>query len=99
MIKHISMGVFNDQADGNSKKHNMEKAKELSMKLKEIPELETIEIGFNLLEVPNACDFVSTSTYKDMDAVKKVVANPLHDDLVAFLKKVTIETHAVTYEY
>lgn len=98
MIKHISMGRFKIEADGRSKKANMERAKELSLKLQQLPEMISIEIGFNFLEVPNALDFVSTSTYRDMDAVKAVVSHPLHDELINFLKNVTEGTYAVTYE-
>jgi hypothetical protein len=98
MIKHISMGRFKERAEGMSKKENMEKVRELSYNLKRIPEMKSIEIGFNFLDAPNAYDFVSVSEYEDMEAVKMVVANALHDELVDFLKKVTEETHAVTYE-
>jgi len=98
MIKHISMGVFKENAEGHSKKENMEKAKELSLNMREIHELSRIEIGFNFMDAPGACDFVSYSEYKDMDAVKAVISHPLHDKLVDFLKKVTEKTHSVTYK-
>ena len=98
MIKHVSMGRFKQKAEGLSKSENMEKAREMSYKLKQIPEMDSIEIGFNFIDAPNAYDFVSVSEYKDMEAVKIVVAHALHDELVDFLKKVTEETHAVTYE-
>jgi len=98
MIKHISMGRFKEMAAGMSKSENMEKVRELSFKLNAIPEMRSIEIGFNFLDAPNAFDFVSVSEYEDMEAVKMVVAHALHDELVDFLKKVTEVTHAVTYE-
>jgi spore coat polysaccharide biosynthesis protein SpsF (cytidylyltransferase family) len=99
VIKHISMAKYKQSADGNSKEENIKKAKSMTEALKKhIPQIKKIEVGVNILNNPTDFDVVSCSEYDNMDDVRKTVAHPAHDELIAFLKKVTEVSHAVTYE-
>jgi hypothetical protein len=99
MIVHISMAKYLESADGCSKEENMRRGKAMTEALKaKIPSLRHVEVGLNILHGDADYDVVSYSEYDDMAAVKQTVTHPAHDELIAFLKKVTESSHAVTYE-
>ncbi len=99
MIVHISMAKYKDFAEGCSKKENMQKGKALTEGLiQKVPTLKKIEVGINMLNGPNDYDVVSYSEYENMDAVMQTTKHPAHDELIAFLKKVTEGSHSVTFE-
>ena len=99
MIKHISMARYKETAEGRSKEENIKLGKAMTEALKDkIPQLKKVEVGVDILHNPTDFDVVSSSEYESMEDVKKVVAHPAHDELIAFLKKVTEASHAVTYE-
>jgi Stress responsive A/B Barrel Domain len=99
VIVHMSMASYKDSGGGRSKQENIARAREMTLALKDqIPALQRIEVGVNLLHGPNDCDVVSYSEYRDMDAVKATVSHPAHDALIAFLHDVVEATHTVTYE-
>jgi hypothetical protein len=93
------MVKFKDFADGRSKEENVRMAKQLSEALPaKISEIHNLEVGINITEGPNAFDLVSSSEYRDMDAVRRTVTHPEHDKFAAFLKKVTEASYSVNYE-
>jgi hypothetical protein len=99
MIKHFSMAKYKPFAEGRSKEENIQLGKAMTEGLKEhIPNLKHIEVGVNILNGPTDFDVVSYSEYDSMDDVMATVKHPAHDDLIAFLKKVTEMSHAVTFE-
>jgi hypothetical protein len=99
MIKHISMAKYKQFAEGCSKEENIRKVKAMTEALKDkIPSIKRIEVGVDILHGPHDFDVVSYSEYEDMEAVRKTVAHPAHDELLALLKKVVELSHAVTYE-
>jgi hypothetical protein len=99
MIKHISMAKYKEFAEGCSKEENIQKGKAMTEALKDkIPQIKRIEVGIDILHGPTDFDVVSYSEYDSMEDARKTVAHPAHDELVAFLKKVTEVSHAVTYE-
>lgn len=99
MIKHISMAKYKEFAEGCSKEENMRKGKLMLEALKDkIPQIKKIEVGIDIFHGPTDFDVVSYSEYENMDDARKTVAHPAHHELLAFLKKVTEVSHAVTYE-
>ena len=99
MIKHISMAKYKESAEGRSKEENIKIAKAMTLGLKDhIPNIKFIEVGVNFLNGPTDFDVVSYSEYNNMDDVMATVKHPVHDELIAFLKKVTEISHAVTFE-
>ena len=99
MIVHISMAKYKEEALGCTKAENIARGKALTLGLKnQIPQLDKIEVGVNILNGAHDFDVVSYSEYADMDAVMATVKNPAHDELLAFLKEVTEISHAVTFE-
>jgi len=99
MIKHYSMAKYKDFAEGASKQENMSKGKAMTEGLKKkIPNLKHIEVGINMLNGAHDYDVISYSEYETMADVKATVSHPAHDELLAYLKNVVEETHAVTYE-
>jgi hypothetical protein len=99
MIKHISMAKYKDFAEGCTKEENIKKAKAMTEGLKaKIPNIKRIEVGVDFLHNPTDFDVVSYSEYDSMDDVMATVKHPVHDELIAFLKKVTEVSHAVTYQ-
>ena len=99
MIVHISMAKYKDFAEGCSKQENIAKGKAMTEGLlQQVPTLKNIQVGVNILNGPTDYDVVSYSEYESMDAVMQTVKHPAHDALIAFLKKVTEGSHAVTFE-
>ena len=99
MIVHISMAKYKESAEGRTKEENIRLGKQMTENLKTcIPSLHKIEVGTNILGGPTDYDVVSYSEYLSMEDVVATQKNPAHDELIAFLKKVTEGSHAVTFE-
>jgi hypothetical protein len=99
MIVHISMAKYKDSAENRSKEENIQIAKALTESLVEkTGSILKIEVGIDILHREGDYDVVSYSEYADMDAVRKTVTHPAHDELVAVLQKVTEVSHSVTFE-
>ena len=99
MIKHISMARYKEYAGGCSKDENMRKSRTMLEALQnKVPQIRKLEVGINILNGETDFDMVSYSEYEDMEAVRKTLEHPAHDELLAFLAEVTEVSHAVTFE-
>lgn len=88
MIQHLVLFHFKEEADGRSKRENMQMAKEKALCLKEsIPEIRSLEIYFTAKGVPeHNADFILVSTFDSMERLQAYQAHPAH---VAFGKFIT----------
>lgn len=99
MIKHIVMWKLKENAEGNGKEENAKLIKDKIEKLKEqIDIIVDIELGINIVEDPSAYDIVLYSVFKDKEDLNEYANNPLHLEIVKFVKKVVDSRIVVDYE-
>ncbi|BDY13427.1 Dabb family protein [Hydrogenimonas cancrithermarum] len=95
MVVHIVMFRFEDE----NKSENIEKVKEMLEALPEkIPSLRSMEAGVDFLHSERSMDLVLTSTFDDRDGLEAYRVHPAHQEVVAFIKEVTVESRVVDYE-
>jgi hypothetical protein len=99
MIKHIVMWRLFDFADGNSKKENALKLKEMLLSLPaKIPEIKKMEVGINVDRTDAASDVVLYSEFDSLEDLKAYQKHPQHQKVMEFLNKVRSEKRVVDYE-
>ena len=94
MVVHIVMFRFRDE----DKTANIEKVKTM---LEALPEktavLKSMEVGVDFLHSERSMDLVLTSTFDDKDGLEAYRVHPAHQEVVAFIKEVTLESRVVDY--
>ena len=94
MVVHIVMFRFRDE----DKTANIEKVKAMLEALPEkIPALKSMEVGVDFLHSERSMDLVLTSTFDDKDGLEAYRVHPAHQEVVAFIKEVTLESRVVDY--
>jgi len=95
MVVHIVMFRFKDE----SKDDNIEKVKSMLLALPEkIESLKSMEVGVDFLHSERSMDLVLTSTFDDRDGLESYRVHPAHQEVVSFIKEVTVESRVVDYE-
>jgi len=95
MVVHIVMFRFKDK----NKDQNIEKVKSMLLALpKKIESLKSMEVGVDFLHSERSMDLVLTSTFDDKDGLESYRVHPAHQEVVSFIKEVTIESRVVDYE-
>lgn len=98
MVRHIVMWRFKDNAEGKTKQENMQYIKERLYALKDlIPEIKSMEIGINVNKSEAAYDMVLISVFEDIEALERYVANPGHQKVSEYVKKVRNERAVTDY--
>ena len=95
MIKHI---VFFKLEDNTSDKREVLKAKLLAMKGK-IDILKHIEVGIDINGSERAYDVALITDFQSIEDLKSYASNPLHVEVLKYLKSENILTKVVDYEY
>lgn len=88
MIQHIVMFKFKEQANGKSKKTNMNEAKEKMLKLKnDIKEIISLDVYFNDEQATKEnYDYILVSTFATIEDLNRYQEHPNH---IAFSQYVT----------
>lgn len=95
MFVHIVMFRFRDE----NKDKNIEKVKSMLLALPEkIESLESMEVGVDFLHSERSMDLVLTSTFDNKDGLESYRVHPAHQEVVSFIKEVTVESRVVDYE-
>ncbi|WP_321431069.1 Dabb family protein [uncultured Methanolobus sp.] len=98
MLKHIVMWKLKDSAEGNSKEENAKLMKEKLEALKGVvPEIDFIEVGFNVVPSPAAYDVTLYCEFKDETALKTYQAHPEHVKVAEFVGKINDNRVVVDY--
>ncbi len=95
MIKHIVFFKLKDTSDEH-KKFVQEKI--MSMQ-GNIPELKHIEVGINFTNEERAYDLSLISDFETKEDLQSYAINPLHVEVVKYLKSQNTITKVVDYEY
>jgi len=95
MVVHIVMFRFKDE----NKEENIAKVKSMLEALVEkIEPLKSMEVGVDFLHSERSMDLVLTSTFDDKEGLEAYRIHPAHQEVVALIKEVTIESRVVDYE-
>jgi hypothetical protein len=94
MVKHIVLFKFKDE----NKIENIKKAKELFEELgQKINELKSVEVGINFDTAPRATDMSIYTTFDDIEGLHSYAIDPIHLEVVEFIKGVTEYTKVCDY--
>jgi len=95
MVVHIVMFRFKEE----NKEENIAKVKGmLEALVDKIEPLKSMEVGVDFLHSERSMDLVLTSTFDDKEGLEAYRIHPAHQEVVAFIKEVTIESRVVDYE-
>jgi len=95
MIKHI---VFLKLKDNSNEHKKFVQCKIMSMKGR-IKVLKHIEVGINFANEERAYDLALISNFESKEDLKSYATDPLHIEIVEYLKSKKTVTKVVDYEY
>ena len=99
MVKHIVMWKLKEEAEGYSKKDNLQRMKNEILKLKEIiPQIKYYEVGIDFLHTPASFDIILLSAFESKVDLKSYREHPEHKAVVEFVNKLVTERYVVDYE-
>ncbi len=95
MVVHIVMFRFKEE----NKEENIAKVKGmLEALVDKIEPLKSMEVGVDFLHSERSMDLVLISTFDDKEGLEAYRIHPAHQEVVALIKEVTIESRVVDYE-
>ncbi len=99
MIKHIVMWKIHDTAEGHSKAENMAEMKEKLLALKPlIPQIKTMQVGFDFSKSPNSYDFVLIVECENKEDLAVYANHPDHVAVKGFIAKVVYSRVVADFE-
>jgi hypothetical protein len=63
-----------------------------------IPSLRSIEVGVNFSQEERAMDMSIVTTFDDKEGLRAYAVDPIHQEVIAFIKEVCAYTKVVDYE-
>ncbi|MGD9969391.1 MAG: Dabb family protein [Sulfuricurvum sp.] len=94
MLVHIVMFQFKEE----NKEANMVKVKEMLEALpSKIDTLRSMEVGIDVSRSERSFDLALISTFDDQSALDIYAPHPAHQEVVAFIKEVTLLSKVVDY--
>ncbi len=89
MIRHVVMWKFKEQAEGKSKKENMELVKErLYALLPVIREIKKMEIGIDATGLETSMDLMLLTEFDNMADLKTYAVHPEHVKVATYVRSV-----------
>ncbi len=99
MIKHIVAWKLHDEAEGNSKEVNAQKAKQMLEALNgKIPGLIKLEVGIDFSGTEASSDLVLYSEFDTKEALEDYPGHPEHLALKPFIEAIRSERRMIDYE-
>lgn len=99
MVRHVVMFQYKDEAEGNTKKDNLIKTKELLESLiGKVEEIKSLHVAINDEKADNSnYDLILTVDVEDMADLDGYQNNEEHQKVVGFIKKSAIGRACVDY--
>jgi len=95
MIRHIVMWKFKEEAEGKTKRENMEKAREMLYDLLPIiPEIKRMEIGLDISKTDMSMDLCLLTEFDSKETLAYYATHPEHLKVSNFFRLV-IESRVV----
>jgi len=95
MIKHIVLLKLEDNSNEHKK---LVQKKILALKSK-ISEIVHLEVGVNFADEQRAYDVALISDFKNKEDLQSYAVNPLHVEVINYLKSKNTTSKVVDYEY
>ena len=95
MFKHIVMWRFKPEIMQDDK---LEMKRQLEALLDMVPSLQAIEVGLNVAEGDAAYDVVLTTVFEDEEGFQAYATDPLHLEVVDFVRKIVCDRAVVDYK-
>lgn len=100
MIKHIAMFKFKAFDLAEEKENYFTRLKDAFHELdKKIPEIKSLQIGFDLLHTDASYDFVVNVDIENIEALPIYANHPEHLKAVAVLKEMATERKVIDYKF
>ena len=94
MFKHIVMWRFKPEVMQEDK---LEMKRQLEALADVVPSLQAIEVGLNVAKVDAAYDVVLTTVFEDQAGFQAYATDPLHLEVVDFVRKMVCDRAVVDY--
>ncbi len=95
MVVHIVMFRFKET---NRAENIMTVKRMLEALPQKIPSLRSMEVGVDFGHSERSMDLVLTSAFDDRAGLESYRVHPAHQEVVALIKEVTVESRVVDYE-
>lgn len=100
MLRHIVFWKFLDNAEGHTKKENMDIVKEGLMSLVgKVPSLISAEVGQDVLHSGMSFDMCLVCTFEDLDGMLAYRDHPEHVKVAGYIAKVKCERAVIDYNF
>ncbi len=89
MIRHVVMWRFAENAEGRTRRENMEYVRDRLLALKTvIPELKRMEVGFDVSHTDMSYDMMLLTEFDSLDALHTYKVHPEHVKVSQYVAKV-----------
>ena len=100
MIKHIVMWKFRPEAEGKSKRENMEIVRDgLYALVPIIPEIKKMDVGFDLSGTDASADLCLITEFESLETLKIYAEHPEHLKVGGYVRKVVETRTVLDYEF
>ena len=97
-LHHIVMWTLKEEAQGQSKAQNMQKARELLMSCSSlVPGIEHFEVGLKTDGLDCTCDVILNSVFKDEAALSAYQNHPDHMAIKPFMKAIVAQRQCMDF--
>ena len=100
MVKHIVMWRFRPEAEGKSKRENMEIVRDSLYSLVPIiPEIKKMDVGFDLSSNDASADLCLITEFESLETLKIYAEHPEHLKVGGYVRKVVETRTVLDYEF
>ena len=100
MVKHIVMWRFRPEAEGKSKRENMEIVRDsLYALVPIIPEIKKMDVGFDLSGTDASADLCLITEFESLETLKIYAEHPEHLKVGGYVRKVVETRTVLDYEF
>jgi len=97
-LRHIVMWTLKDEAEGQPKQVNVQKARDLLLSCAHlVPGIELFEVGDHTEGLECTADLILNSVFKDTDTLQAYQNHPTHVALKPFMKAVVLQRQCMDY--
>jgi hypothetical protein len=97
-LRHIVMWNLKEEAEGQTRAQNMEKAREVLMRCSSlVPGIEQFEVGLKTDGLDCTCDVILNSVFKDEAALSAYQNHPDHIAIKPFMKAIVAQRQCMDF--
>ncbi|MEY3778642.1 MAG: hypothetical protein RL103_850 [Pseudomonadota bacterium] len=97
-LRHIVMWTLKEEAEGQTRAQNMEKAREVLMRCSSlVPGIEQFEVGLKTDGLDCTCDVILNSVFKDEAALSAYQNHPDHIAIKPFMQAIVAQRQCMDF--